>query len=110
MSRAAEARAQIDRLTATQRKAREGRRDAHSSLMEAVGDSSAVPCIEDPEGGWTSDVPAEKDAAAQWCLACPVLAQCAAYVEAWPETGGVWAGQQMVLPHTKQAQKRPAPR
>lgn len=89
----------IERLTEAQREAREGRREAHGALLAAVETSTlAVPCVEDPEGGWTSSDPRAQAGAADRCWDCPVLAHCAAYVDSWPESGGVWAGRLMVPP------------
>lgn len=87
----------VDRLTEAQREAREGRREAHGALLAAVEASPLpVPCVEDPGGGWTSSDPRAQVVAADRCWDCPVVAQCAAYVEGWPEPGGVWAGRVMV--------------
>ncbi|MFJ2354491.1 WhiB family transcriptional regulator [Frigoribacterium sp. NPDC087798] len=106
-----EARPGVDRLTEPQREARDGRTAAHAYLLDAVASSDRpVPCVEDPSGGWTSDVPAQKAAAAEKCYTCPVLEQCAAYIEAWPEPCGVWAGQQMVLGNTRPGMKPASPR
>ncbi|MGP5197211.1 WhiB family transcriptional regulator [Arthrobacter rhombi] len=41
---------------------------------------------------WTADSADEQRLAAFACRGCPVLEACAAYVEAFPEPAGVWAG------------------
>jgi hypothetical protein len=41
---------------------------------------------------WLSEESEDQRAAALGCLACPALAACQAYVTAFPERAGVWAG------------------
>jgi len=71
------------------------RHDAHADLMGHLGwlarNGTTVPCL-DHRAAWTAadDQTAQTCAAA--CLRCPALARCAAYVTAYPEPAGTWAG------------------
>ena len=68
----------------------------HARLLAAVQANltigERVPCIEDPEGGWTSGNAEAAQRAAALCEICPALAACRAYIDAHPEPAGVWAG------------------
>lgn len=68
----------------------------HARLLAAVRRELAtglrVPCIEDPEGGWTSTDPEAALRAAELCESCPALVACRSYIGDHPEPAGVWAG------------------
>ena len=67
----------------------------HARLLAAVRRELVaglrIPCIEDPDGGWTSSDPEATLRAAERCEACTALAACRSYIEAHPEPAGVWA-------------------
>ncbi|MGN7799285.1 WhiB family transcriptional regulator [Leifsonia sp. 22587] len=56
----------------------------------AVAQGSTVPCVQDPEGGWTSSDRMQRLSAAARCLECPLLDECRAYTTECPEPDGVW--------------------
>jgi hypothetical protein len=58
-----------------------------------------IPCVNPKlSDWWLSDERELQEAAALACTTCPVLRDCRAYVEEWPESGGVWAAR---IPATK---------
>lgn len=57
-------------------------------LSRAVATSPAVPCA--GRDDWTSDIDAERAAAALLCSPCPVLAECRA--AGLSMSFGIWAG------------------
>jgi hypothetical protein len=58
----------------------------------AIAAGRPVPCVADPEGGWTADDGDARTRAAWRCLDCAAFLACEQYVTQHPETGGVWAG------------------
>jgi hypothetical protein len=72
-----------------------GRHAGHADLMGALGlvvrAGGVVPCL-GRRYVWASEDAATAAAAAAACLGCPALDACGAYVAAYPEPAGVWAG------------------
>lgn len=72
------------------------RHDALRLLLNAIANAAdegrIPPCM---RGGaeWTSDDPDDQHEAALACRFCPVLADCRDYINEFPESAGVWAGQ-----------------
>lgn len=66
--------------------------DLHEAVRSAIRARQEVPCVADPEGGWTSDEKRAREHAAWRCLDCPAFLACEQYRFAFPESGGVWAG------------------
>lgn len=81
----------------------------HARLLAVVRASLAaglrVPCIEDPEGGWTSGDAEAVQRAVDLCDSCPALAACHAYIEAHPEPAGVWAGMTANARHPREGNR-----
>ena len=71
------------------------RHAAHADLMGLLGAllraGAVVPCL-GKRAEWAAADDVTADAAATACLGCPALAACAAYVAAYPEPAGTWAG------------------
>ena len=71
------------------------RLDAHAGLMghlaALVRDGLTVPCL-GHRAAWTASEEKTAQSCAEACLTCPALAGCAAYVRAYPEPEGTWAG------------------
>lgn len=66
--------------------------DLHGAIGEALRAGQSVPCVADPEGGWTSDDKTERARAAWRCLDCAAFLICDQYASRFRESGGVWAG------------------
>ncbi len=66
---------------------------AHCKLMASIAIETdageVVPCV----AGllWTSESPADQEAAAHRCRACHLIEECRRYVIEFPEVSGVWA-------------------
>lgn len=70
--------------------------EALASLMQRIFEQEevgqSVPCVNTKLSAWwlSEDVEVQ-EAAALACTTCPALRDCHAYVDEWPESGGVWA-------------------
>lgn len=73
----------------------QARHDAHAELMGHLGrltrNGTKVPCL-DHRAVWAANDDQTQRACAAACLRCPALTECAAYLTAYPEPAGVWAG------------------
>lgn len=71
------------------------RLDAHADLTGRLGvlvrSGAVVPCL-DRRALWTDTDDRTAQHAARECLGCPALGTCRAYVAAYPERSGTWAG------------------
>lgn len=81
----------------------EGRQLALLRLMQRIYEldesGRRAPCVNPRIAHWwTSEDPEMQVAAAAACSTCPALRDCRAYVENFPEVGGIWAG---VTPDTR---------
>jgi hypothetical protein len=62
--------------------------------VHALGES--VACVDRLRSDlWISEDRASQAAAVRGCLSCPALTSCRTYIDVYPETSGVWAGQVM---------------
>lgn len=72
------------------------RAHALGRLQAAINDHAdareTVPCHGDSSGLWISEDVDDLHAAATKCHDCPAITACAAYVQAFPEPSGTWAG------------------
>jgi hypothetical protein len=79
----------------------------YDSRHGARPDFSRGRCVTAPpqqRGWWTSSLPAEREAAARTCLACPVLDACREYALTLPESDpAVYAG---MSAHERHQRKR----
>lgn len=70
--------------------------EAHEVLIgsasRVLASGGSVPCLGPAGASWTADCADEQRSAAVACRGCLVLEACAAYVAAFPEPAGVWAG------------------
>ena len=71
--------------------------EAHGVLLDGLAGvvraGAEVPCHAPGASAWLSDKRAEQGMAAALCRrGCPLLGACRAYVAAWPEPAGTWAG------------------
>lgn len=64
-----------------------------AAIFEHEEAGQPVPCV-DPRRGhlWLSEHHDDQEAAVHGCATCPALDTCRAYVSAFPEPTGVWAG------------------
>jgi hypothetical protein len=60
-------------------------------LGRLVRNGTTIPCLHH-RAAWKAGDDHTQQAAAKTCLDCPALAACAAYITAYPEPAGVWAG------------------
>lgn len=68
---------------------------AHKQLLEALATYSPteIPCrASSRPQDWISESSADQTRAAEACLSCPVLGQCATYAISAEEPAGVWGG------------------
>lgn len=80
-----------------------GRAGALGDLMQRIFEheevGQSVPCVNPKlSAWWLSEDVETQEAAARACTTCPALRDCRAYVDEWPESGGVWAAR---IPATK---------
>ncbi|WP_156364651.1 hypothetical protein [Aeromicrobium sp. Leaf245] len=72
------------------------RQEALADLMQQIftheESGRSVPCVNPKLSAWwlSEDVEVQ-EAAARACTTCPALRDCRAYIDEWPEDGGVWA-------------------
>lgn len=66
--------------------------DLMQRIFEYEEEGGSIPCV-NPKlvDWWLSEDVEMQEAAALSCTTCPALRDCRAYVDAWPEAGGVWA-------------------
>lgn len=72
---------------------------AHLAALADAG--HLAPCLEPPNGDWTSDDPTAQRAAAALCGPCPALERCHEYGTTNPKEWGVYGGQTVAERHRK---------